>query len=71
MRKKNTGLDCSVVRLVLIHRQPVSSHMGSEMIPNPCFLPDKKTLRDVYRKVCIIIILFRQRLPPVRLLIDR
>ncbi|AEK87361.1 hypothetical protein BAXH7_00213 [Bacillus amyloliquefaciens XH7] len=41
------------------------------MIPNPCFLPDKKTLRDVYRKVCIIIILFRQRLPPVRLLIDR
>lgn len=27
--------------------------MGSERIPNPCFLSDKKNLAGRYRKVCI------------------
>ncbi len=44
MRKKNTGLGCSVVRL---------AHSSSRLYRTHVFSSDQKTLRGRYRKVFI------------------
>lgn len=61
-----------VVRLALIHRQPVSSQHGFGDNAEPMFFcPIKKPCGKCTARFVSIIILFRQRLPPVRLLIGR
>ncbi len=61
MRKKEYCPWLPVVRL---------SHSSSRLYRTHVFLPDKKTLRELTARFLSITILFRQRLPPVRLLID-
>lgn len=62
MRKKNTVRGCLSLGF-LIHRHVCIEPMF--------FCPIKKPCGNVTARFLSIIILFRQRLPPVRLLIDR